>query len=387
MADEKFISAEDVKALTESNTGEQRVAVAQKISHHYTGTNKRGLSPEQQKMAEEIFRLLAKDADATVRRSLSENLKLDRKIPKDIVRSLANDLEDVAAPMLEFSDVLDDRDLISIIRSAQTRPGHQEAIAKRKNLSEEVSQALIETNIASVARTLFSNDTVKFSDGACQKMLGNFGDNEEVMEALLMKHGLPENLISEMKRRLATNIREQLEKKYKAKLDEMACARYRDRVAVPLRHVEVRPMALEVIKALKAIEKQGSLQLVMALTTGHQDAFLTILSKDANIPMANIRKLYADGNHDAIKKLLAEAEVPDAMIDGVCIMSAVLLEMKHPYRTREDNLDGFQKMYTDAVKERSVGSKGVTEAGYLCQLVEHYTEEEKQRRESRKKKD
>lgn len=387
MADEKFISAEDVKALTEKNTGQQREAVAQKISEHYTGANKRGLSSEQQKMAEEIFRLLAKDADIAVRRSLSENLKLDRKVPKDIVRALANDLEDVAVPMLEFSDVLDDRDLISIVRSAQSRPGHQAAIAKRKNLSGNVSQALIETNIASVACTLFSNDTVKISDGACQKMLENFGDNEEVMEALLVKHGLPDNLVSEMKRRLSTNIREQLEKKYKMKIDEMACARYRERVAVPLKHVEVRPLELEVIKALKSIEKQGSLQLIMALTTGHQDAYLTILSKDANIPMPNIKKLYTDGNHDAIKKLLAAAEVPDAMIEGVCTMSAVLMEMKHPYRTREENLDGFQKMYTDAVKERAFGNKGVTEAGYLCQLVEHYTDEEKHRRESRKKKD
>jgi uncharacterized protein (DUF2336 family) len=61
--------------------------------------------------------------------------------PKRIIDRLAHDIDEVAAPILEYSPFLSDADLVEIISSAQAR-FTLTAIARRKPLSANVSEAI-----------------------------------------------------------------------------------------------------------------------------------------------------------------------------------------------------------------------------------------------------
>ena len=80
-------------------------------------------------MAEDIFRIMGKDTEVRVREALSQNLKEKPNVPHDIAVSLAKDVDSVSLPVLQFSEVLSDADLIEIVRSQD--PAKPVAIAQR----------------------------------------------------------------------------------------------------------------------------------------------------------------------------------------------------------------------------------------------------------------
>lgn len=90
--------------------------------------------------AEDVFRVLRFDGEALVRRVLSECLKNARQLPHDIALRIATDSAEIAAPFLEHSPVLEDRDLARII--AENPGEHRRAIARRRELSADAAAAL-----------------------------------------------------------------------------------------------------------------------------------------------------------------------------------------------------------------------------------------------------
>src|SRR6185369_5445361 len=107
------------------------------------------LGARERALAVEIFRIMVQDAELRVRLTLSEQLKQCADLPRDVARTLANDVEQVAMPVLEFSTVLTDADLIEIIDSLSR--AKQRAIARRQAVSTAVSAALVDQGAAVVA--------------------------------------------------------------------------------------------------------------------------------------------------------------------------------------------------------------------------------------------
>ncbi len=54
-------------------------------------------------MAEQIFRIMVKDAEVRVREALAINLKENPNVPHDVAVTLAKDVDQVALPVLRFS--------------------------------------------------------------------------------------------------------------------------------------------------------------------------------------------------------------------------------------------------------------------------------------------
>jgi uncharacterized protein (DUF2336 family) len=108
------LDSSDVARLLKEPTAENRAVAASKVSEQFSAGN---LSDEERKIAEEIFKIMVKDAEVRVREALSESLKSSDSIPHDVAVTLANDVKEVSMPMLEFSEVLTDEDLVEIIKS------------------------------------------------------------------------------------------------------------------------------------------------------------------------------------------------------------------------------------------------------------------------------
>ncbi len=89
-----------------------------------------------------ILERLAKDQLAKVRKIVAEELKHATNVPKDIIKGLAGDEEiEVAAPILEYSPLLSDTDMKEIL-AAGIVEGGLACIAKRRKLSEDMSDSI-----------------------------------------------------------------------------------------------------------------------------------------------------------------------------------------------------------------------------------------------------
>ncbi len=107
----------------------------------------------------ETLERLASDQVPRVRAVLAEEIKRLDNVPVHVIQALARDVEAVVAvPILEYSPLLSDADLIEIIAEGKVH-GVLEAVARRRPLSPQVSDAVVSSlDIPAVAALLANPD-------------------------------------------------------------------------------------------------------------------------------------------------------------------------------------------------------------------------------------
>ena len=145
------LTQDDVAKLMADPSGEVRAETTAKIASQF---EMKALSPAERQIAEEIFRRLVKDAEVRVREALTSHLKNSPELPHDVALALAKDVDSVSLPMIKFSEVLTDADLIEIVRDQGD--AKQVAVAQRPSVSTCVADALIDTGNEKAPSTLAS---------------------------------------------------------------------------------------------------------------------------------------------------------------------------------------------------------------------------------------
>jgi uncharacterized protein (DUF2336 family) len=90
-------------------------------------------------------------------------------VPRHIVKRLARDVEKVSAPVLEFSPLLSDDDLIDIITTAHANHALK-AIARRRPLSETVSDAIAAALDVPAVAALLDNADARIREQTLEKI-------------------------------------------------------------------------------------------------------------------------------------------------------------------------------------------------------------------------
>ncbi len=112
----------------------------------------------------EALEILAQDEFARVRRALAEAVKDVAEAPHHVIQRLAGDAElAVAAPVLEFSPLLTDEDLIEIIE-ATTVSGAVSAISRRAEVSGAISDAIAQTGDEEAVAALLANPSAQIRE-------------------------------------------------------------------------------------------------------------------------------------------------------------------------------------------------------------------------------
>jgi uncharacterized protein (DUF2336 family) len=176
----------DIHTLIKGANVEERALAAHKLCRNI---DRADLSDADRVQAHEILRVMANDAAELVRRALAVTLKQSSVVPRDVANKLARDVESIALPMLNFSPAFSDEDLAEIVRLGG--PVRQVAIAKRPELSETVTSALVELGGEIAVQTACANDNAKFSDRMLQRAIDRFETSEAVLAAMAYRRTLP----------------------------------------------------------------------------------------------------------------------------------------------------------------------------------------------------
>ncbi len=142
-------------------------------------------------MANEALMLLAKDQIVRVRQILSEALQEVAHAPPDVIRRLAWDVESiVATPILKFSPVLNDSDLIEII-IARPSSGAVSAVSGRDGVSGDVSDAIVESNDIEAIALLLANESAQIREETLDRVIADAADIDLLHMPLAMRPKLP----------------------------------------------------------------------------------------------------------------------------------------------------------------------------------------------------
>jgi len=337
------LSSADVAKLLQDPNADNKAAALEKVAANY---NVEGLTATEREIAESIFRHMLKDAAIRVRRALSESLKDNPAVPHDVAATLAKDVDEVAVPMLNSSDVLTDADLMEIIRTKGEMA--QKAVAGRENVSEGVADALVESDSEEVVATLVGNEGAHIKESTFDKVLDKFGDSEIVHEPMVKRGTLPV-AVSE---RLVTLVSEQMREHIMAH-SELSPAmasdlllESREKATVSLLEDGEQSTVLALVEQLHANDRLTPTLVLRALVMGDTVFFEVAVAKIVNIPVINAYQLIHDTGGSGLRRLLEAAKFPAAALPMVQAALDVAEEMNN---TGGDNRDMFKQLMIERV--------------------------------------
>jgi uncharacterized protein (DUF2336 family) len=301
----------DVQRLLEDPSSGHRLETAQKISGAYSAE---ALSLEERRIAEDILGVMARDVETSVRAALSENLKNYSGLSHDIAVTLAGDVDAVALPIIRFSEVLTEDDLIEIVRSEGT--AKQTAVAARPSVTKRVSEALVETEKEEVVATLVANDGAEISEQSYQKVLEDFGDNENIGAGLVHRHSVPvsvtERLVHLVSDKLQAELMERHDLPNGVALDLIIQSRERATLGLLSSDASI----MDVTQLVNQLHEAGRLTpsiIIRAICLGDTDFFEVALSVLGKIPLGAARALVHDAGSLGLPAVLDRADVPQEL--------------------------------------------------------------------------
>jgi hypothetical protein len=133
---------------------------------------------EQVAQYDEVLCQLAELVEVEARAHVARLLAPLDRAPGMVVVKLANDDIAVAQPLLEFSNVLSDDDLIDIV----TRHGeaHRTAIAGRQTVAERVGDAIVEHGGSGSVSRLVRNANAEISQGTLERLVARAGEDPQI---------------------------------------------------------------------------------------------------------------------------------------------------------------------------------------------------------------
>lgn len=343
---EQKLTRADVELLTNSSDEKSKEQLVRKVAGNYSSSN---FSESETKLAEEIFRLLVKYSEIGVRKAIADNLMTAENLPKDILMTLARDVDDVSRPILEFSDLLTSEDLISLIKTTDS-DDKQLAISRRDSLPDDVSSALVETKKDNVIASLLSNETASIKESDYQKILDLHSNKEEVIESLITRGSIPSSVVLSITNKVSDAIKAKLEKKYETSFSsinglfkesgEIAAFRFGnmkifgddllDLVSMLESNQQLEkaldPLHGKLTFVLNDFEPIGKFVPISAVAIGHKTMFEVCVSRISGIKYNNVEKLVNDLDH-GLKALYERVNLPDALFEAVRFSLWVIKKM------------------------------------------------------------
>ena len=174
-----------------------RAELAAKVAQ-LTAEEARSTQEKAQRFVEQTLEVLARDQATRVRQILAEALKSVADAPPQVIQSLARDAEDVVAcPVLEFSPLLSDEDLLEII-AASGVSSRLCAISRRSNLGETISDAIVQRNDRPAVTALLANKSAQIREETLDRLIDGSVEETDWQAPLVERPTLSDSAVKKL---------------------------------------------------------------------------------------------------------------------------------------------------------------------------------------------
>ena len=284
------------------------------------------LSQDDRIAAEGALLMLLDDASPLVRQAMSEVFAASAEAPPAIVAALALEQPDIALPVLEFSPLLIDADLVDLVATGCSQV--QCAVARRANLPTSVAAALAEVGDAAAVLELIENPGVTLAPFSLERIVERHGDLAAIREQLLQRDNLP------------ASVRLALAAKVSATLARFAAARdwitpdRASRLAAEATERSLLDIASlsqgeDLTDLVHHLRQSGQLNaglVLRALLSGNASLFEAALVELSGLPQRRVAAL-AYGRGAGLDALLAKAGLPASTVPAFRAAVAAILEI------------------------------------------------------------
>jgi uncharacterized protein (DUF2336 family) len=255
---------------------------------------------------------LAHDQETRVRAILSDEIKALACIPKKIVLALAHDIEEiVAGPILQYSPLLSDTDLMEIIASAKADQTLK-AIAGRQPLSANLADAIVGSLDIPAVAALLLNPKAEIREKTLDRIIAEAEQVRALQQPLVLRADLSPRAIRRVASFVGAELIEQLSERHG--LDATTQKALKTELRTRLERASA-PAAISEEKASAAVAAAlrartlGEAFVVAAAEAGHKETVALALSELARVPTEIVRKILAAKTARPITALVWRAKL------------------------------------------------------------------------------
>ena len=143
-----------------------------------------------------VLKSLATQTAQDAREELAKRFADAPLAPKGLLLQLAQDAIEVAAPILSKSNGLDEDDLVTIVH--ETGQAHIQAIAKREQVPERVSHAIVERGDDTAVAALVENAGAKLSRETFETVTRRAETSPQLQKPLVEREDAPIDLLNDL---------------------------------------------------------------------------------------------------------------------------------------------------------------------------------------------
>jgi uncharacterized protein (DUF2336 family) len=283
------LSAEQLITLARQKSDQAREQLFEAMGDVFLERNT-VLSLQERALITDILEKLIREVSREIRRKLAVKLADAPGTPRELAVLLANDDIDIASPVLIKSKVLEDADLIEVVRNRSTQ--HLLAISMRRDLSTAVADALVESGEKDVIRSLLENQDAQISRATMAYLVEQSKAVDEFQEPLVKRRDLPGELARQMCLWVSAAIRQSLLERFNIDADTLD-----DSLEPIAREESERPQepdpdaAGALAHALGEGHKLTPRLLMQTLRRGEVPLFEAMLAEMSDLRPALIRRL------------------------------------------------------------------------------------------------
>jgi uncharacterized protein (DUF2336 family) len=271
-------------------------------------------------MTYEVLETLIQDQAARVRRVVAETLKDMKTAPPGLVHRLARDPElSVAGPVLQYSPVLTDEDLLDIVRQLPI-PGAAAAIARRQRLGPAVADEIGNGMDVDAITALLSNSSAQIREETLDRLIERAPQYPAWHRPLVARPKLSGDAVRKLARFVAADLIGRLQARTDllpatiAELQQIVLQRLDSDSQEPL-PIPPPPVAdgpTKLVAEARRLKTEGKLteeMLVDALVGGRPALVLAALSVLAALPLPVIEKILSAHSAKGIVALIWKAKL------------------------------------------------------------------------------
>lgn len=290
---------------------EVRCELARKIAHLVPGLPTDAQHKLRRQM-ENILDSLSTDHLPRVRQIVAEEIKSSDNVPKTIALRLARDLEHIVrAPILEYSPLLSDDDLLQILSSGIV-DGAMTPIARRAHVSEEVSDAIAATLDVSAVAALLTNRNAQIREETLDAIIGQAEDIHQWHKPIVMRPELPLRAVRRIAGFVASSLLNILLEREDLDLDRTTSDLLKRTIRQRIQHEkdltppDDLPAGVNPRLAFEA-GKLGEADIATAITARRGDFVMEAISLKSGAPESLVRRIFEARSGKAITALAWKA--------------------------------------------------------------------------------
>jgi len=168
----------------------------------------------------EVIGRLADEIEGAARAKLAKQLAHSGNAPFNVIMVLASDEAiDVAGPVLQHSQRLDDKTLVA---SARTKSqAHLLAISKRRSIPVAVTDELVTRGNREVVHSIAVNNGARFSDFGFLQMIKRSEDDSILAEHIGLRKEIPRHMFQQLIAKASDDVRRKLEQERPDLVDQI----------------------------------------------------------------------------------------------------------------------------------------------------------------------